>query len=157
LKVQLLTNEPYEYDTFFFEKVLVTSYPRSGNTLIRSYLEKISGTFTGSDCDVRRPLNADLKSKGLEGEGIVDQRVWFVKTHFPERDGFCKFFAQKAIVVTRSPVDAFASLFNMIGSGTHDTSIPEEVFTEMPELWDEFIRQEVETWVAYHEYWTKAP
>jgi hypothetical protein len=34
------------------EKVLLTSYPRSGNTLIRSYFEKITKIYTGSDCDV---------------------------------------------------------------------------------------------------------
>jgi hypothetical protein len=42
------------------EKVLLSSYPRSGNTLIRSYLEKITSLYTGSDCDVKRKLNKDL-------------------------------------------------------------------------------------------------
>jgi len=32
-----------------FEKVILTSYPRSGNTLLRKYLEDITGIITGSD------------------------------------------------------------------------------------------------------------
>jgi hypothetical protein len=39
------------------EKVLLTSYPRSGNTLSRKYLETLTRIVTGSDCDTRRPLN----------------------------------------------------------------------------------------------------
>ena len=42
------------------EKIVLTSYPRSGNTLIRTYLEKLTRVYTGSDCDVRRPLNKQL-------------------------------------------------------------------------------------------------
>lgn len=33
----------------YFEKVILTSYPRSGNTLLRKYLEDITGVITGSD------------------------------------------------------------------------------------------------------------
>ena len=51
------------------EKILLTSYPRSGNTLIRTYLEKLTRVFTGSDCDVRRPLNKQLQDMGMKGEG----------------------------------------------------------------------------------------
>jgi len=39
------------------EKIILTSYPRSGNTLLRTYLEKITRVLTGSDCDIKRPLN----------------------------------------------------------------------------------------------------
>ena len=51
------------------EKILLTSYPRSGNTLIRTYLEKLTRIYTGSDCDVRRPLNKQLQDMGMAGEG----------------------------------------------------------------------------------------
>ena len=67
------------------EKILLTSYPRSGNTLIRTYLEKLTRIYTGSDCDVRRPLNKQLQDMGLAGEGHInnDDSVWITKTHFP--------------------------------------------------------------------------
>ena len=38
-------------------KVALTSYPRSGNTMIRKYLEKLTNIYTGSDCDLKRRLN----------------------------------------------------------------------------------------------------
>ena len=36
------------------EKIILTSYPRSGNTLVRKTIEQVSGIFTGSDCDLKR-------------------------------------------------------------------------------------------------------
>jgi hypothetical protein len=66
---------------------LLTSYPRSGNTLIRTYIEKITGIFTGSDCDKRRNLNRQLFEMGMKGEGTIDHTVSVIKTHFPERLG----------------------------------------------------------------------
>lgn len=37
--------------------ILLASYPRSGNTLIRKYLEQMTSVYTGSDCDRKRNLN----------------------------------------------------------------------------------------------------
>jgi len=63
----------------------MTSYPRSGNTLLRAYLERIMGLVTGSDVDIKRKLNSALLELGMVGEGLIDERVWIVKTHYPER------------------------------------------------------------------------
>ena len=46
---------------------------------------------TGSDCDITKKLNLELMDMGLAGEGLVDKRVWIVKTHYPERYGKTKF------------------------------------------------------------------
>ena len=67
------------------ETLIMTSYPRSGNTLLRAYLERIMGLVTGSDVDIKRKLNSTLLELGLAGEGLADDRVWVVKTHYPER------------------------------------------------------------------------
>ena len=56
-EIEFLTPNSDEIDASPIEKILLTSYPRSGNTLIRTYLEKITRILTGSDCDIRRPLN----------------------------------------------------------------------------------------------------
>ena len=74
-------------DPAILEKVILTSYPRCGNTLLRTYLEQLTLIHTGSDCDLRRPMNKQLKDMGLQGEGQYGDRVWIVKTHFPERIG----------------------------------------------------------------------
>ena len=64
------------------EKVIVTSYPRSGNTLCREYIETLTRTVIGSD--IKCPMLSEL---GLKGELVMDNRVWIVKSHFPERKG----------------------------------------------------------------------
>jgi hypothetical protein len=59
--------EPQRKDT-----VVMTSYPRSGNTLLRTLLEKVMGVVTGSDCNSALVLNKELMELGLIGEGLVD-------------------------------------------------------------------------------------
>ena len=54
------------------ETLIMTSYPRSGNTLLRAYLERIMGLVTGSDVDIKRKLNSTLLELGLAGEGLAD-------------------------------------------------------------------------------------
>ena len=39
------------------DAVALASYPRSGNTLLRKYLEKVTGLFTGSDMLLNLELN----------------------------------------------------------------------------------------------------
>ena len=117
-----------EDNTDELDTVVMTSYPRSGNTLLRAYLEKIMGLITGSDCDITKKLNVALMDLGLAGEGLVDKRVWVVKTHYPERYGKTRFGAERAILLVRSPLDCITSLFNMVCSGSHDLSISDSDF-----------------------------
>ena len=105
------------------DTVILASYPRSGNTLLRAYLEKIMGLCTGSDCDIEKKLNKELMYMGLNGEGLVDKRVWIVKTHYPERYGKTKFYAERCILCIRNPLDCITSLFNMVCTGSHNKSI----------------------------------
>jgi hypothetical protein len=61
-----------DFTTGCLEKVLLASYPRSGNTLIRSYLERITGLYTGSDHNTDLKLNKELFELGMTGEGHID-------------------------------------------------------------------------------------
>ena len=70
---------------------IMSSYPRSGNTLLRSYCEKLTTIYTGSDCSAKRKLNRELLEMGLKGEGQTNKTVLVVKTHFPERLGCVEF------------------------------------------------------------------
>jgi hypothetical protein len=56
---------------------------------------------------------------GMLGEGKVDESVWVVKTHYPERMGHSKFTTNKCIVAVRNPLDCFTSLFNMLATSSH--------------------------------------
>ena len=138
------------------DTVVMTSYPRSGNTLLRAYLEKIMGLITGSDCDISKKLNVALMDLGLAGDGLVYKRVWIVKTHYPERYGKTRFGAERAILLMRSPLDCITSLFNMVCSGSHDLSISDHDFISFHKYWHEFIRQEITVWNDFHEFWINA-
>lgn len=96
------------------EKILLASYPRSGNTLIRSYLERITSVITGSDHNLDLKLNRDLFELGMAGEGKLDDTVWVVKTHYPERIGHSPLRVNKCILMVRSPIDCIWSFFNMM-------------------------------------------
>lgn len=134
----------------------MSSYPRSGNTLLRAYLERMMGLVTGSDCDITKKLNLQLMDMGLNGEGLVDKRVWVVKTHYPERYGKTKFAAERCILLVRSPLDCVTSLFHMVCSGSHDRSIANQDFATFESHWNEFIEQEITVWKDFHEFWMRA-
>lgn len=76
---------------------------------------------------------------GLAGEGLVDKRVWTIKTHYPERYGKTKFGAERCVLLVRSPLDCVTSLFNMVCSGSHDLSIADNDFEKFNSHWAEFI------------------
>ena len=67
---------------------------------------------------------------GLHGEGLVDKKVWFVKTHYPEWFGKTKFYTDRAILIVRNPIDCITSLFNMITTNSHNKSIDDKDFTK---------------------------
>ena len=66
------------------ESVAFQSYPRSGNTFLRMYLEKISGIWTGSDMSLKMTFDESM-SLGMLGQNITcdDNRVWITKSHYP--------------------------------------------------------------------------
>ena len=136
-----------------FEKVILTSYPRSGNTLLRKYLEDITGVITGSDCDLRRKLNSDLVEMGMRGEGKTDYKVWAIKSHYPERFGATLFKANKCILLVRNPLDSIISLYNMIATGSHNYSMTDEDFEKYNTYFDMFVSQEIAVWRDFHSYW----
>ncbi len=80
---------------------------------------------------------------GMVGEGKIDNSVWIVKSHYPERKGHSVFDTHKCIVIVRSPIDCISSLFNMIATGSHTNSIPEEKLEKVQELWQEFVKEEI--------------
>ena len=57
---------------------------------------------------------------GFMGEGVVDKRTWIVKTHYPDSPGVHDYFAERCILVVRNPLDAIPSLFNMLGTSSHN-------------------------------------
>jgi hypothetical protein len=131
------------------------SFPRSGNTLLRAYLEKIMGLHTGSGGSPKDKMIIQLKNGGFNGETITDKRVIVVKTHSPERVGRGAFDAERAILLVRSPLDALTSEFNIMATGTHDLSISDADLRRKIDVFNEFIEQEITVWRDFHEFWLK--
>ncbi len=102
------------------EKVLLVSYPRSGNSYVRKLLELATGIVTGSDSRPNRALTSSLLRYGYKGEGVTDQSVWVVKSHYPERLGYIRVPVTRVILVVRNPFDAIESYFHMGMTNTHD-------------------------------------
>ncbi|KAH9075194.1 hypothetical protein Ae201684P_003878 [Aphanomyces euteiches] len=142
--------EPGEHDG---EHIAIVSYPRSGNSLMRGLLESITGVYTGCDTRPDRSLSLELQKCGMKGEGVVDDSVWFVKSHYPERSGYLPVTIHKAILVVRNPWDAINSYFNMTLTNTHNKSVHDSQYERFRERWDAMIRNEIQVWMKFHQYW----
>ena len=124
----------------FGNKVAYTSYSRSGNTFFRKYLEQIGGIFTGSDGDLNYALHYCLQFNGFSGECMVNDDVWFVKTHYPLGKEV-PFKANKVILCVRNPLDVVTSMFNFWTSQTQNFSIVEQDFHErFPDAWQKLVK-----------------
>ena len=109
------------------DKIALISYPRSGNSFLRKLLEAETSVVTGSDSRPNRTLTARLLQYGYLGEGITDDSVWVVKSHYPERLGYIRFPVGRVILVVRNPFDALESYFHMGMTNTHDKTVTPEV------------------------------
>ncbi|OQS00964.1 hypothetical protein ACHHYP_20085 [Achlya hypogyna] len=136
------------------EHIAIVSYPRSGNSLMRGLLESVTGIYTGCDTQPDRSLSVELQKYGMKGEGVVDDSVWFVKSHYPERSGYKPVPVHKAILVVRNPWDAINSYFNMTLTNSHNKSVHDSQYERFAARWDKMIENEVQVWIRFHQYWT---
>lgn len=134
---------------------LLASYPRSGNSLLRSLLERVTGVVTGSDTRPDRTLSLELADvHNMVGEGLTcSQKVWVVKTHFPERRGWKVVRPNRILLLTRNPFDAIDSYFHMALTNTHTKTLADSVYEQYSIMFDEMAKSEIQTWKQFHEYW----
>ncbi len=116
--------------------VMLVSYPRSGNTFLRRLLEEATGVITGSDMAPLRFLAQNLTAYGLQGEGVVDDRVHIIKTHWPERKGWRRFSTRRVIILVRNPFHAIESYFHLCLTNSYEESLRGDVFDRLKEVWD---------------------
>ena len=133
--------------------VVLASYPRSGNSLARDVCERITGVVTGSDVRPDRKLSRALHSFGLRGEGVVDETVLIVKTHYPERLGYTPLSAQRIVLLVRNPLDALVSYFNMMCTMSHTTTIAKDEYNRFGAEWHSFVAEEIEMWHRFNSWW----
>ena len=134
---------------------LLASYPRSGNSLLRSLMERMTGIVTGSDTRPDRTLSKELASAhNMVGEGLISaDRVHVIKTHFPERRGWKVVQPNRVILLTRNPFDAIDSYFNMALTNTHTKTLADSVYEQYCDLFEGMAKSEIQTWKEFHEYW----
>lgn len=131
----------------------LVSYPRSGNSLVRRLIESNSGYITGSDTRYNRTLSASLLEYGYQGEGIIDDSVIIVKSHYPERPGYVKYKTSNVILVVRNPFDAIESYFHMGFTNTHNKTLSSSSRQLLAYLYDDFVKFEAKVWTSFHKYW----
>jgi hypothetical protein len=120
------------------QRIAYTTFPRSGNTFLRRYLDQITGVETGANMPLI-PTTSQVMM-GMRGENIVDERVWVVKTHYPmNMPGTLPFHSNKTIVCVRNPMDVFPSMFNHMSTWSHSVKPDFEVEKEFPEFWNRFV------------------
>ena len=136
---------------------LLVSYPRSGNTLVRSLLEAATGIVTGSDTRADRNLSIELAQKhGLVGEGVVQSnRVQFVKSHWPERMGCGTFDARKAILLVRNPYDAIDSYWNMNATMSHTQTVIDSVYSQYRQEFENLVENDILVWLKFIDFWVR--
>ncbi|KAL3768241.1 hypothetical protein ACHAW5_003004 [Stephanodiscus triporus] len=147
---------------------LLASYPRSGNTLLRTLLERMTSIVTGSDTRPDRTLSRSLAlDHGLVGEGLVrsinppntksldhfDPLVHIVKTHFPERKGWRPVKGSRVLLLVRNPYDAIDSYWNLCCTNTHTRTLEESVYIKYAQKFDAMARHEIKIWCEFHYYW----
>ena len=137
----------------FGERIVLASYPRSGNSMLRKLLEEITGIHTGSDTRPKRAMSEMLRGYGLQGESDVTKKTWVVKSHFPERHGWMKFPVKRGILLVRHPINAIDSYFNMQLSANHEMSLDESQYERFADIWNEHVLTEAKVWADFHEYW----
>lgn len=63
----------------------------------------------------------------FQGEGVTDESVWIIKSHYPERIGYVRFKCSRVIVLIRNPFDSLLSYFHMGMTNTHNRTLAPEV------------------------------
>ncbi len=128
----------------------VTSYPSSGNTWLRHLIQQATGFYTG--CQYSDP---ELKAKGFLGEGIWNDSCLTIKTHYPYITDNLQFKPTHAIVLIRSPLDAFKSEFHRAITGTH-TGVAKFNGTGIDESkWNTYIQTNLTGWDMLYSYWLR--
>ena len=150
--------EPKYLSNNLFENVVLASYARSGSAFIRKYLGEITGVITGVDNDKSNPTSSqDPNDLGLNGKEVVDDKVWIVKTHSPGQSSSHKFNVNKCVLLVRNPLDAIISLYNLMATRRHDTTITEEDFEKNRSCFQEFFSQAVYLWKNFQSFWLEEP
>lgn len=139
------------------QRVALSTFHRSGNTLTRKYFEFITGIATGSIMNTQSAANLSLCPMGFLAERIYDDRTWMYKTHLPTMEGFSVidpngYLMSKAVVVVRNPIDSAYSLFQMMLTNAHTLTV-ENKMEEFPALGDLAVKNASNLITSCFKFW----
>jgi len=137
---------------------LLVSYPRSGNSLLRTLLERTTGIVTGSDTRPDRAMSRDLAElHNLVGEGVtLSTATPIVKSHWPERRGCAVYESKRVVLLVRNPFDAIDSYFNMNATKSHTETLTDQVYERFQDKFQALVRNEMDIWLRFHEHWLRS-
>ena len=96
----------------------------------------LTGIDTGSDNELHWSVDLQCGGSGMKGEGIIDDRVFVVKSHFPWiMTKTIK--ANKILVIVRNPLDAIVSWLNYVSTMCHSAKVEFCFDKEYPKWWDD--------------------
>ena len=122
-------------------KVAFCSYPRSGNSFLRNYLETITGIATGSDIYIEITVSLQIMGMLAESHAATDN-VWITKTHHPwESVTPTKFNGNKCIFMMRNPIDVIPSLASLGMLMSHSLQPDQEYHVDHPVWWHKFVKR----------------
>ena len=137
------------------DRVAFCSFPRSGNSFLRKYLEEITGICTGSDTYVE--ISHSLQTMGLKGESHANtDKVWITKTHHPWTIILStKFVGNKMIFLMRNPIDNIPSLAHLSELHSHSLVTKEDYSKDFPEFWELFTTNAIKDMKEYFRVMTE--
>jgi hypothetical protein len=125
----------------------MTSFPRSGNSFLRKFLEQITGIYTGSDGNIK--MGVMLQHTGLLGENhFGDDTVWITKAHYPYMQAHAPWTADKIICIVRNPIDVIPSYMSLAFLLSH-TAVPVNPWNTVT-AWPDISRYFLGGWNEYH-------
>lgn len=131
------------------QKVAFCSFPRSGNTFLRRYIEMLTGITTGADNTLH--VNVALQMQGMKGEDVVDDTCWVIKSHSPWVMPEAPIFhANKAIVIVRNPLDTNLSWLHLVAMNNHAVKSPfdyEKLYPNYFEWWVKDCITHINSWM----------
>lgn len=95
---------------------------------------------------------------GMAGEEHVGEQnsVWFTKSHFPSFGKVnIEHESDRAIVITRNPLDVLTSMFLFINTGSHSMTCAEQYEVEFAEDFDNWVRGLTNNFKLWHKYLIK--
>ena len=131
-------------------KIAFNTYPRSGNSFLRKYLEQLTGISTGAT--VQLHTSSSLQIMGLKGEYICDDRTWIVKAHHPMLlPGVLQFKSDKVVCCVRNPLDVILSFASLSNTMSHAAQPPFSYDKDYPEWWNWWVTDQAKAHARYFE------